>query len=127
LVASFEQAPGIHTFNIRHRFRNCEHWFKSPHPARFGIHQHGPARVDSGLQRFVGERASNCAMKLPLALKCHLNEEGLYLTFSDGKTFFYPQSFLFAVRFPYAKVLTEVKDLPYGPGHEIQPSDEPAG
>jgi DUF971 family protein len=57
-------------------------------------------------------------MELPVAIKCHLLEEGLYLTFSDGKTFFYPQSLLFSVRFPYAKVMNEMRDQRCAPGQE---------
>lgn len=41
----------------------------------------------------------------PHATECKLRDEGLYLTFNDGKSFFYPQAFLFATRFTHAQVL----------------------
>ena len=44
------------------------------------------------------------------ATHCDLREDGLLLTFSDGKTMFYTQAFLFATRFTHG---TEVV-----PGHE---------
>jgi hypothetical protein len=37
------------------------------------------------------------------ATSCELREEGLYLTFNDGATFFYPQAFLFSTRFTHAE------------------------
>ena len=35
------------------------------------------------------------------AKHCDLRADGLLLTFSDGKSFFYPQAFLFATRFTH--------------------------
>lgn len=44
-------------------------------------------------------------MQQPVPVNCQLRDEGLYLTFSDGKTFLYPQSFLFSTRFTHAQVV----------------------
>ncbi len=41
----------------------------------------------------------------PRVTECTVRDEGLNLTFSDGKSFFYPQAFLYATRFTHAQVL----------------------
>lgn len=45
-------------------------------------------------------------MQEPIPLHCNLEDDGLYLTYSDGKTFFYPQAFLFATRFTHAQIVS---------------------
>lgn len=62
----------------------------------------------------------------PRATECKLRDEGLYLTFADGKSFFYPQTFLFATRFTHAQVLSpEPASKTTGlPGSNLQPSFE---
>lgn len=42
-------------------------------------------------------------LDLVKAIHCDLRADGLMLTFSDGKSFFYTQAFLFATRFTHAK------------------------
>jgi hypothetical protein len=39
------------------------------------------------------------------AVHCDLHADGLLLTFSDGKTFFYSQSFLFATRYTHGNLV----------------------
>lgn len=36
---------------------------------------------------------------------CQFADEGVYLTFSDGKTFFLSEAFLFATRFTHGKLV----------------------
>jgi hypothetical protein len=36
---------------------------------------------------------------------CDLHADGLVLTFSDGKTFFYSQAFLYATRFTHGNLV----------------------
>jgi hypothetical protein len=60
----------------------------------------------------------------PSATQCTLRDEGLYLTFNDGKSFFYPQTFLYATRFTHAQVLPSdpvSTKMTAVPGSSLQP------
>jgi hypothetical protein len=50
------------------------------------------------------------------AVHCDLYTDGLLLTFSDGKTFFYSQAFLYATRFTHGSVVAPDAGEPNGEG-----------
>lgn len=54
-----------------------------------------------------------------------MDTEGVYLTFSDGKTFLYPQTFLFSTRFTYAHMVREITDPSRLARHANQPGQAP--
>jgi hypothetical protein len=46
------------------------------------------------------------------AVTCELNDDGLSLTFSDGKIFVYSQAVLFATRFTHGNLVAPEKGRP---------------
>ncbi len=63
----------------------------------------------------------------PRVTECTLRDEGLDLTFSDGKSFFYPQAFLYATRFTHAQALPSQPastSMTAVPGSSLPPSIE---
>jgi hypothetical protein len=51
-------------------------------------------------------------MEIVKAIECDLRDDGVVLTFNDGRTFFYSQSFLYATRFTHGNLVVPDKGPP---------------
>ena len=60
------------------------------------------------------------------ATECSLREDGLFLAFSDGKSFLYPVAFLFATRFTHARVVPEDRASSAAKDSSTEPSLNPS-